>query len=139
MAAVEEPELQLVITFENEDAAMAKDDYTPARLRVELALSAFLSAISAAKNIEESEARISEYQDRVLVTLDELNQATYRLLNPNLYRITVRDREGKTTSRETRAASLYLAVQSQDEQFELVKVERIHPITGKVLGGFYNR
>jgi hypothetical protein len=138
MTAAEEPELQLLITFENEDAAMAKDDYTPARLRVELAFSAFLSAISAAKNIEESEARNYAYKDRVLVTLDELNKATHQFLNPNLYRITVRDREGRTSSRETRAASLYLAVQGHDEQFELVKVERIHPITGKVLGGFYN-
>lgn len=117
---------------------MAKNDYTPSRLRIELALSAFLSAISEAKNIEENEARTSEYQDRVAGTLDELNKATYQLLNPNLYRITVRDRGGRISSRETRAASLYLAVQDQDEQFEVVKVERIHPITGKVLGGFYN-
>ena len=138
MAAVEEPELQLVITFENEDAAMAENDYTPACLRVELALSAFLSAISEVRDIEESEIRTSQYQDHVAVTLDELNKATYHLLNPNLYRITVRDREGRISSSETRAASLYLAVQGQDVQFEVVKVERIHPITGKVLGGFYN-
>ena len=138
MTPAEEPELQLLITFENEDAAMAKDNHTPAHLRVERALSAFLSALSEAKNIEECEARTSEFKDRVLVTLDELNKATHQFLNPNLYRITVRDREGRTSSRETRAASLYLAVQGQDEQFELVKVERIHPITGKVLGGFYN-
>jgi hypothetical protein len=138
MTAVEEPELQLLITSENEDAAMAENDYAPARLHVELALSAFLSAISVVKTIEETEARTSEYQDRVVTTLDELNKATHQLLNPNLYRITVRDREGRTSSRETRAASLYLAVQAQDEQFEIVKVERIHPITGKVLGGFYN-
>jgi hypothetical protein len=117
---------------------MAENDYTPPRLRVELALAAFLSAISEVRDIEESEIRTSQYQDHVAVTLDELNKATYHLLNPNLYRITVRDREGRISSSETRAASLYLAVQDQDVQCEIVKVERIHPITGKVLGGFYN-
>jgi hypothetical protein len=138
MAEFEEPELLWLITFENEDAAMPENNYTPPRLRVELALSAFLSAISEVREIEEIEVRTSQYQDRLAVTLDELNKATYHLLNPNLYRITVRDREGGISSRETRAASLYLAVQGQDVHSEVVKVERIHPITGKVLGGFYN-
>jgi hypothetical protein len=123
---------------ENDDAAMAENDYTPPHLRVELALSAFLRAISAVRDNEENEIKTSRYQDCVAVTLDELNKATYHLLKPNLYRITVRDREGRISSRETRAASLYLAVQGQDMQFEVVKVERIDPITGKVLGGFYN-
>ena len=116
---------------------MAENDYAP-RLRVDLALSAFLSAISDQRNLEEDEIRTSEYRDRVGATLDELNRATYYLLNPNLYRITVRGREGRISSCERKAASLYLAVQSQDMQFEIVKVERIHAITGKVLGGFYN-
>jgi hypothetical protein len=123
---------------ENEDAAMAENEYTPPHLRVELALSAFLSAISAVRDNEENDIRTSQYQDSVAATLDELNKATYHLLNPNLYRITVRDGEGRISSRETRAASLYLAVQGQDMQLEIVKVERLHPITGKVLGGFYN-
>jgi hypothetical protein len=117
---------------------MAENDYTPPRLRVELALSAFLSAIMEVRDIEESEIRTSQYHDHLAVTLDELNKATYHLLNPNLYRITVRDREGRISSCETRAASLYLAVQGQDVQCEIVKVERIHLTTGKVLGGFYN-
>jgi hypothetical protein len=117
---------------------MSESNYTPPRLRVEMALCAFLSAISEVREIEESEIRTSQYQDRLAFTLDELNKATYHLLNPNLYRITVRDREGKVSSRETRAASLYLAAQGQDVRFEIIKVERIHPITGKVLGGFYN-
>ena len=138
MAAFKEPELLLLITCDNEDAAMAESDYTLPPLRVELALSAFLSAISEVRDIEENEIRTSEYQHRLAVTLDELNKATYQMLNPNLYRITARDREGKISSRETRAASLYLAVQRQDVHSEVVKVERIHPITGKVLGGFYN-
>ena len=56
----------------------------------------------------------------------------------NLYRITVRDQDGKVSDRETTAASLFLAVQDQDEQSAVVKVERIHPSTGEVLGGFYN-
>jgi anion-transporting ArsA/GET3 family ATPase len=138
MAAFEEPELCWLITFENEDAAMAESEYTLPRFRVEMALSAFLNSISEVRDIAENETRTSAYQDRVAATLDELNKATYHLLNPNLYRITVRDQEGKMSSRETRAASLYLAVQGQDVHFEIVKVERIHPITGKVLGGFYN-
>jgi anion-transporting ArsA/GET3 family ATPase len=117
---------------------MAENEYTPPHLRVELALSAFLSAISAVRDNEENDIRTSQYQDSVAATLDELNKATYHLLNPNLYRITVRDGEGRISSRETKAASLYLAVQGQDMQLEVVKVERIHPMAGKVLGGFYN-
>jgi hypothetical protein len=117
---------------------MAEGNYTLSRLRVELALSAFLDSIAEERDVAANETRFSAYQDRVAATLDELNKATYHLLNPNLYRITVRDRAGKISSRETRAASLYLAVQGQDVNFEVVKVERIHPITGKVLGGFYN-
>ncbi len=117
---------------------MAESDYTLPRLRVELALSAFLSSLSEVRDIPENEIRTSAYQDRVAATLDELNKATYDMLNPNLYRITVRDREGKSSMRETRAASLYLAVQGQDVHLEVVRVERIHPITGRVLGGFYN-
>jgi hypothetical protein len=56
----------------------------------------------------------------------------------HLYRITVRDENGKTSDRETKAASLHLAVQDSDELFEIVKIERIHPSTREVLGGFYN-
>lgn len=138
MAAFKDPELLWFITFENQDAAMAESNYTLPRVRVELALSAFLSSISEEGDIAKDETRSSEYQERVAATLDELNKATYHLLNPNLYRITSRDREGKLSSRETRAASLYLAVQGHDAKLEVVKVERIHPITGKVLGGFYN-
>ncbi len=39
---------------------------------------------------------------------------------------------------ETKAASMRLAVQAQDESSQFVKVERIDPSTGEVLGGFYN-
>jgi hypothetical protein len=138
MAAFEEPELCWLITLENEDNAMAESHYTLPRIRVELALSAFLSSLSEESDIAENETRSSQYQDRVATTLDELNKATYDLLNPNLYRITARDREGKISTRETKASSLYLAVQGQDMNSEVVKVERIHPITGRVLGGFYN-
>ena len=107
-------------------------------LRVEIALSAFLSALAEVRDGAANDIRKAECQDRVAVTLDELNKATYDLLNPNLYRITVRDREGKIYSRERRAASLYLAAQGQNLDSQIVKIERIHPITGKVLGGFYN-
>ena len=122
----------------NEDEVITKNDYTPSQLRVEVASSAFLNALSELKAIEEGDSRIIEYQDRVAASLNELNEATYSLMKPNLYRITVRDQEGKVFSREIRAASLSLALQGRDKKREVVKVERIHPITGKVLGGFYN-
>ena len=121
----------------NEDEAITRNDYTPSQLRVEVALSAFLSAMSELKAIEEGDSRIIEYQDRVVASLNELNDATYFSMKPNLYRITVRDQDGKVFSREIRAASLSLAL-GRDEKREVIKVERIHPITGKVLGGFYN-
>src|ERR1700745_2401167 len=113
--------------------AITKNDYTPSQLRVEVALSAFLSATSELKAIEEGDNRIIEYQDRVVASLNELNEATYFLMKPNLYRITVRDQEGKVFRREIRAASLSLALQGGDEKCEFVKVERIHPITGEVV------
>jgi hypothetical protein len=56
----------------------------------------------------------------------------------NLYRITVRDQNGKMSDHETKAASMRLAIQREYEPSELVKVERIDPSTGEVLGGFYN-
>lgn len=56
----------------------------------------------------------------------------------HLYRITVRDKDGRISHREVQAPSLHLAVEGQDEHFEIVKVERIHPSTGEVLGGYYN-
>ena len=130
--------VQRVVMVLNEDEAITKNDYTPSQLRVEVALSAFLSAMSELKAIEEGDSRIIEYQDRVVASLNELNEATYFLMNPNLFRITVRDQEGKVFSRERRAASLNLALTGRDEKNEVIKVERIHPITGKVLGGFYN-
>jgi hypothetical protein len=54
----------------------------------------------------------------------------------NVYRITVRDRHGKLSDHETKAAKIHLAVQSQDDQSEVVKVERIHPSPGKCLVDF---
>ena len=129
--------VQRVVMVLNEDEAITKNDYTPSQLRVEVALSAFLNALSELKAIEEGDSRIIEYQDRVVASLNELNEATYFSMKPNLYRITVRDQEGKVFSREIRAASLSLAL-GRDEKREVIKVERIHPITGKVLGGFYN-
>ena len=56
----------------------------------------------------------------------------------NLYRITVRDKDGKLSDRETRAVCLFSAVEDLDGKSEVVKVERIHPSTGEVLGGYYN-
>ena len=95
---------------------------------------AFLSVI---RDIEEEKIRTPEYQTRVATLLNELNQATYFLLNPNLYRITVRDQAGTISSRERRAASLFLSAQDLDEHSDIVKIERIDPSSGKVLGGLY--
>jgi hypothetical protein len=62
------------------------------------------------------------------------NASVGHFRNLNLYRVTVRDQKGKIAARETRAASLVLSVQDLDEKSEIVKVERIHPSTGEVLG-----
>ena len=56
----------------------------------------------------------------------------------NLYRITVRVKDGKLSDRETRAVCLFSAVEDLDGKSEVVKVERINASTGEVLGGFYN-
>jgi hypothetical protein len=69
--------------------------------------------------------------------LNELNQATYFLLYPNLYRITVRDQAGTISSHDRRAVSLFESAQNLDEKPEIVKIERIDPLTGEVLGGLY--
>jgi hypothetical protein len=56
----------------------------------------------------------------------------------NLYRITVRDQNGKVSHYETSAPSLYLAGRTYTAASEVLKVERINPLTEEVLGGFYN-
>jgi hypothetical protein len=56
----------------------------------------------------------------------------------HLYRITVRDKKGRVSALEKKAANLRLAVEGQDELAKIVKVERIHPVTGEVLGGMYH-
>jgi hypothetical protein len=56
----------------------------------------------------------------------------------NLYRITVRGRDGKIFDYQIEAASLYLAEHGQDEHFEVLKAERIDPVSGEVLYEFYN-
>jgi hypothetical protein len=55
----------------------------------------------------------------------------------NLYRITVREEDGKLSVHETEGDSLQVVLQSQDEQSDVVKVERIDPETGEVIGGYY--
>lgn len=42
------------------------------------------------------------------------------------------------TNHQVEAAGLHLAAQAQDERFEVVKAERIDPISGEVLYEFYN-
>ena len=56
----------------------------------------------------------------------------------NLYRVTLRDQNGGMTNHQIEAASLHLAAQAQDKRFEVVKAERIDPISGEVLYEFYN-
>jgi hypothetical protein len=134
MSPFGDPALYWKSQYENEDEAIAKNEYTPPQLRLEAALCAFLLEI---RNTEEDEIRTPEYQIRVAALLNELNQATYFLLHPNLYRITVRDQAGIISSRERRAASVFLSAQDLDGQSEIVKIERIDPFTGEVLGGLY--
>jgi hypothetical protein len=55
----------------------------------------------------------------------------------NLYRITVRNQDGNISAYETDGESLELVLQGQDEQSDVVKVERIDRETKEVLGGFY--
>jgi hypothetical protein len=58
-------------------------------------------------------------------------------LGMNLYRITVRNQDGNISAYETDGESLELVLQGQDEQSDVVKVERIDRETKEVLGGFY--
>jgi hypothetical protein len=56
----------------------------------------------------------------------------------NIYRITLRNADGVTSTYETRAASMRLALERLgEEDFEVIKTERLDPVTGQVLGGFY--
>jgi hypothetical protein len=59
-------------------------------------------------------------------------------LSENRYRLTFRDGGGKMHKCEVTASSMSAAVSGNSDPSELVKVERIHPQTGVVLGGFYN-
>jgi hypothetical protein len=56
----------------------------------------------------------------------------------NLYRITLRDKDGKISHREAEAASLHLALDGPDELYEIVKIKRTRRLTRKVRGGIYN-
>jgi len=58
----------------------------------------------------------------------------------NLYRVTVRHKDGTISDRNTKAPSLRLAVHVHglDEHSEVVKVERIDAFNGEVFGGLYN-
>lgn len=58
--------------------------------------------------------------------------------NQNLYRITIRDKDGKRTEFEKWSTRIRLVVEDYRGTSELLKVERIDPTTGAVMGGFYN-
>jgi hypothetical protein len=116
-------------------------------VHVELALLALQGAMSEIRFIEENEINNSGFRDRLPVLLNELKKAIYYLSNQknpaavfemNDYRITVRHKDGKISDHEKKAASLSLAVQGLDEQSEVIKVERIDPLSKEVLNEFYN-
>ena len=50
----------------------------------------------------------------------------------------MRGQDGKIFDYQIEAASLHLAEQGPDEHFEVIKAERIDPISGEVLHEFYN-
>ena len=56
----------------------------------------------------------------------------------NQYLLTFRDEHGKIIKYLAKAASMTLAVEENRHPFELIKVERLDPETGLVLGGLYN-
>ena len=116
-------------------------------VHVELALLALQGALSEVRFIEENEINNSGFRDRLPVLLNELNKAVYYLSNiknrasffeMNGYRIRVRDQDGAISDHERKAANLRLAVQSLDAQSEVLKVERIDPLSKEVLNEFYN-
>lgn len=117
-------------------------------VHVELALLALQGAMSEIRFIEENEINNSGFRDRLPVLLHELNKAVYYLSNiknrasffeMNGYRIRVRDQEGKISNHQRKAVSLRLALQGLDPQSEVVKVERIDPLSGEVLNEFYHQ
>jgi hypothetical protein len=60
------------------------------------------------------------------------------ILKRNRYRLTFRDGGGKMHQCEVLAPSMSTAVTENSVPSDLVKIERIDPETGLVLGGFYN-
>jgi hypothetical protein len=134
---------------------MAKENNIFSHIHTELALLELQSAIARIRLIAESDISTSEFRECFPAESDELKKATYDLSNlknastatptflyslgsMNLYRITVRGKDGRISDHEIEAPSLHLAVQGQDEHSKVVKVERIDASTGEVLGGFYN-
>lgn len=51
----------------------------------------------------------------------------------HLYRITVRNEDGTISAEETEATDLRVAAKINDQNFELMVVERIDPSTGEVV------
>jgi len=51
----------------------------------------------------------------------------------HLYRITVRNEDGTISAEETEATNLRVAAKINDQNFELVVVERIDPLTDEVV------
>jgi hypothetical protein len=54
----------------------------------------------------------------------------------NQYLLTVRDEEGRMSQSEATASSMLVAIRD-NHAFQLIKIERIDPDTGAVLGGRY--
>jgi hypothetical protein len=55
----------------------------------------------------------------------------------NQYVLTVRDEEGKVSQSEATASSMLVAIRDNLHNCLLIKIERIDPETGAVLGGRY--
>jgi hypothetical protein len=56
----------------------------------------------------------------------------------NLYRITLRHEDGTISDYQMNAMSVSPALVVSDDHSKVLKVERIDPLTGKVLASYYS-
>jgi hypothetical protein len=73
--------------------------------------------------------------------IDEVGKGSHnrrKLPQLNQYRLTFSDEQGILHVDEVRASTMRLALLDNNQPFYLVKIERIDPETGAVLGGRYN-
>jgi hypothetical protein len=72
-----------------------------------------------------------------LIELGRASQKRRELFQLNHYRLTYRDQRGNLHVYEVRASTMRLAFLENIQPFYLVKIERLHPEGGAVLGGRY--